>query len=536
MIKKILIANRGEIALRIIRTCKKMGIESVALCPEKGQEPNFLETSLADEYYFLEKEGVQGYLDIKRILEIAKKAKVDAIHPGYGFLAENWLFAKICEKNKIKFIGPHYSILKKSEDKIAAKKLAKKLQIPILPMSNKPINSPTDFKKWAFKIGYPLVLKARKGGGGIGIKVIGEQITTGEIFALLLRARKQMSKIFADTEFFLEKYLPGVKHIEFQIVGDGKNFIHLGERECSIQRRFQKILEEAPSPSIDQELREKMGKMALKLAKALRYKTIGTVEFLLDKNKNFYFMEINPRIQVEHIVTEAISGIDLVEHQIRISQGEKLKFSQDEVKFQGWAIEARINAEDPFSNFKPSNGKVKRFLPPKGDGIFFHTFLRDGQEIFPYFDSLLAKAISYGKDREEAVSRLKKALDKTVIEGIKTNIPFLKTLLEDKEFLEGSFTNDFIERSGILEKIKIPEICKVFIPGKKEISVLAPISGQIVEVFVKEGDFVKEGQKLVLLLAMKMENEILADREGKVKKILAKKDQSVKKDDVLIIF
>jgi acetyl/propionyl-CoA carboxylase alpha subunit len=467
-IKKILIANRGEIALRIIRTCKEMGIKTVALCPEKGQEPNFIETSLADEYYFLERPGAQGYLDIKRILEIAKKARVDAIHPGYGFLAENWLFAKLCEKQKIKFIGPHYSVLKKLEDKIEAKKLARKLKIPTLPMSEEPINSLKDLKKWIFKISPPFVLKARRGGGGIGIRAINGEITIGEIFTLALGIKRQTSLAFSDTEFFLEKYLPEAKHIEFQIIGDGEKFVHLGERECTIQRRFQKLLEEAPSLALDEKLREKMGNLALILAKELRYKTVGTVEFLLDKNKNFYFLEVNPRIQVEHPVTELISGIDLVEQQIRITQGEKLSFSQDDIYFQGWAIEARINAEDPFRNFQPSPGKIEKYRPPSGEGIFVHTFLHDNQEVFPYFDPLLAKLISFGKDRKEAISRLKKALDEILILGVNTNIPFFKALLEEKDFLEGNFTTDFIEKSKILEKIKLPAICQPLIEKKEE--------------------------------------------------------------------
>ncbi len=480
-IKKILIANRGEIALRIIRTCKEMEIKTVALCPQKGQEKNFLETQLADEYYFLEREGAQGYLDIKRILEIAKKAKVDAIHPGYGFLAENWLFAKICEKQKIKFIGPHYSVLKKLEDKVEAKKLAKKLQIPILPMSEKSIKSLKDLRKWILKIKPPFILKARRGGGGIGIRVVNGEISVGEIFTLALGIKRQMSMAFSDTEFFLEKYLSGARHIEFQILGDGKKILHFFERECSIQRRFQKLLEEAPSPALDEKLREKMANSALKLMRNLKYESAGTVEFLLDENKNFYFMEVNPRIQVEHPVTEAICGIDIVEWQIRIAQGEKINFSQEDILPKGWAIEARICAEDPSKNFKPSPGKIENFLLPGGQGVFVHTFLHEGQEILPYFDSLLAKVIGYGKDRKEAISKLKRALDEIVIEGVKTNIPFFKTLLENEKFLKGELSTDFIEREKILERMKIPEICKTFLPKKPKMTeeVLAQIVYQI---------------------------------------------------------
>jgi acetyl/propionyl-CoA carboxylase alpha subunit len=469
-IKKILIANRGEIALRIIRTCKEMGIKTVALCPEKGQEPNFIETSLADEYYFLERPGAQGYLDIKRILEIAKKAKVDAIHPGYGFLAENWLFAKLCEKQKIRFIGPHYSILKKLEDKVETKKLARKIGIPILQMSETSINSLKDLKKWIFKISPPFVLKARKGGGGIGIRAINGEISIGEIFTLALGIRKQMSLAFSDTEFFLEKYLPEARHIEVQILADGEKFLHLGERECSIQRRFQKILEESPSPFIDEGLREKIVNCALKLAKELKYTTVGTVEFLVNEKKEFYLMEVNPRLQVEHPVTEARTKIDLVEQQIRISQGEKLKFFQEDISFEGWAIEARICAEDPFQNFKPSPGKIIKYLPPGGQGIFVHTFLHEGQEILPYFDSLLMKIIAFGKERKEAILRLKRAIEETIIEGVKTNIPFFKALLEDEDFLKGNFTIEFLERKKILSQFKETLIQKPVLITVKEIS------------------------------------------------------------------
>jgi acetyl/propionyl-CoA carboxylase alpha subunit len=470
MIKKILIANRGEVALRIIRTCKEMGIKTVALCPEKGQESNFIETSLADEFYYLEREGAKGYLDIKRILEIAKKAKVNAIHPGYGFLAENWLFAKLCEKNKIKFIGPDYSVLKKLEDKLETKKLAKRIGIPILPMSEGSINSLKDLKKWIFKISPPFVLKARRGGGGIGIRAINGEISIGEIFTIALGIRKQMSMAFSDTEFFLEKYLPKSRHIEFQILSDGEKFLHLGERECSIQRRFQKILEESPSPFLDEKERERMANLATKFAKELKYKTVGTIEFLVDENKNFYLMEVNPRLQVEHPVTEVRTKIDLVEQQIRICQGEKLKFSQDDISFEGWAIEARICAEDPLENFRPSTGKIEKYLSPGGQGIFVHTFLHEGQEIFPYFDSLLMKIIAYGGNRKEAISRLKRAIEETIIDGVKTNIQFFKVLLEDEDFLAGNFTTDFFERKKLTQRIKEFPAPKPIFVEKKEIS------------------------------------------------------------------
>jgi len=453
MIKKILIANRGEIALRIIRTCKEMGIKTVALCPQSGQEQNFLETSLANEYYFLEKEGAQGYLDQKRIIEIAKKAGADAIHPGYGFLAENWRFVKSCQKQGIRFLGPHFKVLKRLEDKIEAKRTAQKVGIPVLPASDSSIKTKNDLFKWAMKIRPPFVLKARRGGGGIGIRVINGEVSFGEVFAISLGIQRQMAISFSDTEFFLEKYLPEARHIEFQILGDGNKFLHLGERECTIQRRFQKLLEEAPSTFLDERKREEMGSLAVKLIKELKYRGAGTVEFLVDPDKNFYFLEVNPRLQVEHPVTEAITGIDIVEQQIRIAQDERIPFFQEDIVFSGWAMEARINAEDPTKNFRPMPGKIEKYIPPGGQEIFLHTFLHEGQEIYPYFDSLLAKLISWGKTRKEAISRLKMALDEILIEGVPTTIPFFKILLENKDFLNGDFTTDFIEKSGVLEKI-----------------------------------------------------------------------------------
>ena len=467
-IKKILIANRGEIALRIIRTCKEMGIKTVALCPEKGQEKDFLETRSADEYYYLEKPGSEGYLDIKKILEIAKKAKVDAIHPGYGFLSENWLFAKLCEKSKIIFIGPHYSVLKKFEDKMEAKKLAKKLKIPVLPMSEHSINSLKDLKKWIFQIQPPFVLKARRGGGGIGIRSIDGEITIGEVFNLAFGVRKQVFRAFKDSEFFLEKYLPRARHIEFQILGDGKKFIHLFERNCSIQRRFQKILEEAPSPNFSPSLREKMAQASLALAAEVKYKTVGTIEFLVDENENFYFLEVNPRIQVEHPVTEAITGVDLVEWQIRISNRESLKLNQDQIKVESWAIETRICAEDPFSNFRPATGKIEKLILPGGQGIFVHTFLHEGQEIFPYFDPLLMKIISFGKNRKEAILKLKRALDELIIVGVQNNILLFKKIMEEKEFVDGNYNCQFLEKNKILEKINIEQISFPKLPKVEE--------------------------------------------------------------------
>jgi len=465
-IKKILIANRGEIALRIIRTCKEMGIKTVVLCPVLGEEKNFLETSMADEYHFLGENGVAGYLNMNKIIEIAKEAKADAIHPGYGFLAENWKFALLCEKNNIKFIGPQSNLLKKFEDKIEAKKIAKKMGIPTLPASDKPIKNKKDLAMWATKIKPPFILKAQKGGGGMGIRIIENKINLGELFAISLAVQRQMSTAFAEADFFLEKYLPEVKHIEFQILGDGKNAVHLGERECTIQRRFQKLLEEAPSSFLDNDLREEMGNWAVKIIKELKYKGAATVEFLVDNDKNFYFMEINPRIQVEHPITEAITGIDIVEQQIRIAQGDSLPFSQEDIHFNGWAIEARINAEDSQKDFQPTPGTIEKYFPSGGQGVFLHSFLHQGQEIYPYFDSLLAKIVATGKTRKEAIGKMNRALDEIIIQGVETTIPFFKLLLKDKDFIKGNFNTNFIEKSGIMKDLMLKPYLKKKIEEK----------------------------------------------------------------------
>lgn len=454
-IKKILIANRGEIALRIIRTCHEMGIKTVALCPMPGQEKSFLETSMADEFYFLNKEGSAGYLDKERIIQIAKEANVDAIHPGYGFLAENWQFALLCEKNHIKFIGPHFKTLRAFEDKIEAKKIARKVGVPTVPASDQPVRNEKELARWADRIKPPFILKAQRGGGGMGIRVVSQQMNFEELVALSLGVQRQMASAFSDFDFFLEKYLPQVKHIEFQVLADGKNAVYLGERECSIQRRFQKLIEESPSSALDERLRAEMGGWAVKIAKYVHYEGAATVEFLLDDNKNYYFMEVNPRIQVEHPVTEAVTGIDIVEQQIKIAQGKPLSFSQENIYLNGWAIEVRVNAEDPQKNFIPSPGVVTKYIPPQGQGVFVHSFLQNGQEVYPYFDSLLAKVIAYGKDRPTAICRLKRALSETVIEGVSTTIPFFNALLEKEDFKKGNFYTNFIEKSGIINELML---------------------------------------------------------------------------------
>ena len=469
-IKKILIANRGEIALRILRTCREMGIKTVALCPMPGQERNFLETTLADEFYYLGKEGSSGYLDKNKIIEIAKQAKADAIHPGYGFLSENWQFALLCERNRVKFIGPHFKTLRALQDKVEAKKIARKIGISTVPASDQSIKSKKDLIKWADRIKPPFIIKAQRGGGGMGIRVVNGQMNYEEMMTLSLGVQRQMAGAFDDVDFFLEKYLPEVKHIEFQVLGDGRKAVHLGERECSIQRRFQKLVEESPSAALDDRLRAEMGGWAVKIAQYLRYEGAATVEFLLDKDKNYYFMEVNPRIQVEHPVTEAVTGIDIVEQQIRIAQGQPLAFGQESVYQNGWAIEVRVNAEDSQRNFIPSPGTVTKYIPPQGQGVFVHSFLQDGQEINPSFDSILAKIIAYGKDRETAIKRLRRALSETVIEGVATTIPFFNLLLEKEDFISGNFYTNYIEKSGIVRELMLkPYLRKAVVCNHKDI-------------------------------------------------------------------
>ncbi len=468
-IKKILVANRGEVALRIIRTCREMNIKTVALCPTVGQEHNFLETRLADEYYFLEKEGAAGYLDIKKIIRIAKASRADAIHPGYGFLSENWRFARLCEKHRVRFIGPHFNTLRKLEDKVEAKRIARRIGIPTLPASNGPIKTKRDLVKWVYRIKPPFILKAQKGGGGIGIRVIDGKIDFGDLFNISDGIQRQIATAFSETDFFLEKHLPNARHIEVQVLGDRKKVVHLGERECTIQRRFQKLFEEAPSPFLNEKERNNIRNLAVKFSAKLKYNGAGTIEFLMDEHKNFYFLEANPRLQVEHPVTEAITGVDIVEQQIRIAQGQETSFSQGDINFNGWAVEARINAEDTQKNFMPTPGVIQKYIPPGGQGIFLHTFLHEEQEIYPYFDSLLAKVISHGKTREEAIARLKRALGEMVIEGVPTTIPFFNLLVENDAFLRGDFTTNFIEKSKILDKLSC-QPCFQKPPQKKELS------------------------------------------------------------------
>lgn len=470
-IKKILIANRGEIAARIIRTCREMDIKTVALCPKKGQEEDFLETQLADEFCYLDKEGIGGYLDQKKIISLAKETGAQAIHPGYGFLSENAGFVKLCKDNGIKFIGPSAETISRLGDKIEAKVIAKKCGLPVLPSTMDPVKDVEDCKKHVKQIGLPCILKAVDGGGGIGIEVITKD-NVKDLENIFLKLQRLAENAFASSRIFIEKYLVNPRHIEFQVIGDGKgNAIWLPERECSIQRRHQKLLEEAPSPFMNQLLRMQMGGAAVNICKYLKYEGVGTVEFLVEKSGRFYFGEVNPRLQVEHPITEAITGIDLVEQQIRIASGEKLNISQwDAGNYSGHAFELRICAEDPCHNFQPQSGTIHRYIPPGGSGVEMHTFLQTGQKIFPFFDSMIAKVIIKGKTREEVIKKALRALHELRIEGVATNIPFHKTLLMNEKFQRGDISTKFINNEKIVEQI---DTCP-----KKDLNVKETISNE----------------------------------------------------------
>lgn len=442
-IKRILIANRGEIAVRIMKTARKMGIKTIAI--KTAVEPSAMYLSYADIVYdnTEDESEIPVFLNIDRIIEIAKKTDADAIHPGYGFLAENAYFADKCLDNGIIFIGPSPDSIYKIGNKTIARKIALANKIPMAMGSQDNIANEEEAVKIAGKIGYPVIIKAASGGGGRGMRIVRNPEDMEKLFII---ASREAEKAFNDPSVFIEKYIENPKHIEFQILGDKKgNIIHLGERECSIQRKHQKLLEEAPSCALDEKLREEMGMMAVKLASAAGYYSAGTVEFLLDSDRNFYFMEMNTRIQVEHPVTEEITGIDLIEQQIRIAAGEELKIKQSDFKINGWAIECRINAEDVQAGFAPDPGKIEKLSLPDEDYIRVDTGVTEGSVIVPSYDSMIAKLIVKGHDRRDALKKCKLALDKVWIKGVKTTLPFFRMLVRHPKFIDGSFTTSFID-------------------------------------------------------------------------------------------
>ncbi|MCU0363950.1 MAG: acetyl-CoA carboxylase biotin carboxylase subunit, partial [Bacteroidales bacterium] len=447
-IKRILIANRGEIAVRIMKTARKMKIETVAV--RTAVEPNAMYLSSADIIFDNTEDAseIPVFLDIDKLIGIALSTGANAVHPGYGFLAENAYFAQKCIDNNIIFIGPSPDAIYKMGNKTIAKKLAFAGGIPMASGSTDNIGSEEEAVVAAEKIGYPVIIKAASGGGGRGMRIVRRSEDMAKMFVI---ASKEAEKAFNDPSVFVEKYIENPKHIEFQILGDTKgNVIHLGERECSIQRKHQKLLEEAPSSALDSALRKKMGDIAVRIAKSVNYYSAGTVEFLLDSDRNFYFMEMNTRIQVEHPVTEIVTGIDLIEQQIRVANGEELKIKQSDIKLRGWAIECRINAEDVQAGFAPDPGKIVSLSLPTDCNVRVDTGVQAGSSIVASYDSMIVKLIVSGKDRKDAIKNCKMALDKVWIKGTKTTLPFFRLLVRNQKFIEGNFTTSFIEKD--LEK------------------------------------------------------------------------------------
>jgi len=442
MFKKILIANRGEIACRVMSTAKKMGIKTVAVYSEADKEARHVQ--LADEAICIgPAPSRESYLVMDRIIQACKDTGAEAVHPGYGFLSENEQFAKRCEEEGIIFIGPKYQSIAAMGDKIASKKLALEAKVNTIPGHNEAIATTEEAVKIAQGIGYPVMIKASAGGGGKGLRVAFNDKEAAEGF---VACKTEAMNSFGDDRIFIEKFVEGPRHIEIQVLGDSHgNVVYLNERDCSIQRRHQKVIEEAPSPFIDPATRKAMGEQAVALAKAVNYQSAGTVEFVVGKDKSFYFLEMNTRLQVEHPVTESITGLDLVEQMIRVAAGEKLAFKQADVKLDGWSMECRINADDPFRNFLPSTGRLVKYRPPESiNGVRVDTGVYEGGEIPMYYDSMIAKLIVHGKDRTEAIEKMRNALNDFVIRGIHSNIPFQAALLQHPRFVNGDFTTGFI--------------------------------------------------------------------------------------------
>lgn len=450
MFQKILIANRGEIAVRVIRACREMGIKTVAVYSEADRDA--LHTLLADEAICIgPAPSAESYLNMEQILTACVVMKADAIHPGFGFLSENARFAELCEKCKIRFIGPSAAIIHKMGNKSEARKTMMEAGVPVIPGSHEPVFTVEEGMKAARSVGFPVMIKASSGGGGKGMRVSWNEEDFASNFQ---NAQMESVKGFSDDTMYIERFVEQPRHIEFQILADSfGNVVHLGERDCSIQRRHQKVLEEAPSAAISGSLRKRMGDMAVRAARAVGYENAGTIEFLLDKNKDFYFMEMNTRIQVEHPVTEAVTDLDLIKEQIKIAAGEPLSFHQEDVKITGHAIECRINAENPEKNFMPCPGIITDIHLPGGRGIRVDTAVYNGYKIPPSYDSMILKLIVHDRDRKSAIAKMRSALGELVIEGITTNLDFQYNLINDRDFEKGNVDTDFIPSH-------FPEYCK----------------------------------------------------------------------------
>lgn len=446
MFKKVLIANRGEIAVRLIRACRELDIPTVAVYSEADR--NALHVRCADEAYCVgPPPSVESYLVMDRIVDVAKRSGADGIHPGYGFLAENPVFAKMCEDNGITFIGPSPAAIEMMGHKTVARETMQKANVPVVPGTE--LLDDDDLARSAVEIGFPVMVKAAAGGGGKGMRIVHEQKQTEEA---IRAARSEAKSSFGDDAVFIEKYVEEPRHIEFQILADRHgNVIHLFERECSIQRRHQKVIEEAPSMALDEDLRTRMGEAAVSAARAAGYWSAGTVEFLVDKHRNFFFLEMNTRLQVEHPVTEMITGVDIAKEMFRIASGEKLSISQEDVTMNGWALECRIYAEDPYNNFLPSPGVIQTLRVPGGPGVRDDSGVYAGYEVPLHYDPMISKLCTWGRSREEAIDRMKRALDEYVVKGIKTTVPFHLKVMSNEQFLSGDITTGFIGDQFVLE-------------------------------------------------------------------------------------
>src|SRR3989339_834640 len=589
MFKKILIANRGEIAVRVIRACKELGITSAAVYSDADKTS--LHTILADESYSLgASTASESYLNKNKILDLAKKIKADAIHPGYGFFSENSDFIQAVENAGIIFIGPSSKSVSKMGNKTEARTLMSQNKVPIVPGATKPVKSINEGIKLASQIGYPILLKAVAGGGGKGMRKINSQEEFSSSFEAV---KREALKAFANDDIYIEKYINNPRHIEVQVFGDKLgNYVHLFERECSIQRRHQKIIEEAPSSFVDSETREKITSAAIKAAKACGYYNAGTIEFLMDSNKNFYFLEMNTRIQVEHPVTELITGKDLVKEQIAVASGKPLSFTQNEIKINCHSIEARIYAEDPQNNFLPSTGNILNYYEPSGPGVRVDSGIRRDSAVTVYYDPLVAKLVCWDSNRDNAIKKILRALGEYNISGITNNISFLTKILSSEKFIKGDFDISFLEREKILfdspesnlvdadmqkasailagllkmtEKIynftcthknnenvilfsqsekfeiivrtslqeKASEILAQKVSSHHRLEVKAPMPGMILKLKKKKGDEVDHGEAVMILEAMKMENEIRAVNKGKIEDIYVKEGAAVEKGAVL---
>jgi len=448
LFEKVLIANRGEIAVRIIRALHEMGIEAVAVYSEADKDS--LHVQLADEAYCIGPANpAQSYLNIPSIISVAEVSGADAIHPGYGFLSENAHFAEVCESSGLNFIGPSSEVISLMGDKTKARETMINADVPIVPGTEKGLKDKEEAIEVAKKIGYPLIIKAAAGGGGKGMRIVHKE---SNLENAIQTAKNEADKSFGNDEVYLEKYVEEPRHIEFQILGDEKgNIIHLNERDCSIQRRHQKVIEESPSPALSPELRKEMGEVAVKAAKSVNYVNAGTVEFLLDNENNYYFIEMNTRIQVEHPVTEFITGVDILKEQINIAAGKELSIKQNEVEIRGSAMECRINAEDPDNDFRPTPGKIENYIVPGGPGVRIDSGVYPGYFINPYYDSMIGKLIVHGENREETLARMERALSEYIIEGLVTNIPFHLKVLNNAFFRKGEYYTNFINRRIMIE-------------------------------------------------------------------------------------